>query len=265
MLRSAHPADPRPPRDRDAWSRAPLVVEGVVVERGGRRILDGFFCTFEPFSRTVILGRSGAGKSTLARLLNRLEDPVQGCIRLGDRDLRSFPVPLLRRRLIGLVAQAARPLPGTVRDNLAYAEVAESGHRPDDRTLSAWLEKVGLPPDILDRPADSLSGGEQQRLAIAATLAAEPAIAVLDEPTAALDPESARELSASLHQLTGTDQARTIAICHQRQHALWLGDQALVIDAGRLVDHGPLTEVLARSDASLWREGGSPTAGSPPS
>lgn len=237
-----------------AWRRGlPLRLEGAVVRRGAKTILDRLDLTFEPGRRYVILGASGSGKSTLLRLLNRLEDPGEGRLLIGETPLRDLPIRSVRRA-IGLVFQNPRPLPGTVRENLAYSFLIRDAEPPDSLVLAGALEELGLDADRLDRDAESLSGGEKQRLAIAMSLLAEPEILALDEPTAALDPRSARKAAEALELRRKRDGLRSIVVTHHREHALWMGETAVVLDRGRLSDQGPTLDVLDRADAAIWAE-----------
>jgi putative ABC transport system ATP-binding protein len=235
-----------------SWPRGlPLRLEGVRVRRGAAEVLRGLDLAFEPGRRYVIVGPSGAGKSTLLRLLNRLDDPDAGRLRIGPTPLPSLPVRAVRTG-VGLVFQAPRPLPGTVRENLLYPFEVR-GRRPTaDGALAGALEEVGLDPLWLDRDAQGLSGGERQRLALAVALGAGPEFLALDEPTAALDPVAARRVADLLALRSRRDGLRTIAVTHHREHAAWLGETAVVLDDGRLADLGPTAEVLARADAGLW-------------
>jgi ABC-type methionine transport system ATPase subunit len=242
-------------RDGDApgppWPRGqPLRLEGVRLRRGAAEVLRGIDLAFEPGRRYVVLGASGAGKSSLLRLLNRLEDPSAGRVLVGEAPLATLPVRAVRRG-VGLVPQSARFLPGTVADNLAYPfEVAGRPAPPAERQAGA-LAEVGLDPGWLGREAAGLSGGERQRLALAVALGTDPEVLVLDEPTAALDPASARRVAECLDRRAAAG-LRTIAVCHDREHAAWLGETAVVLDAGRVVDRGPIRDVLARCDAAVW-------------
>ena len=130
---------------------------------------------------TVLAGPSGAGKSTLLRLLNRLDDPAAGEIRWRGRALTDWSPTELRRQ-VAMVFQRAPLFPGTVFDNLqvALADV-------DLERAAHVLEHVGLSAELLDHEADSLSGGEAQRMCVARALLTEPAVLLADEPTAALD------------------------------------------------------------------------------
>jgi ABC-type methionine transport system ATPase subunit len=232
------------------WAQA-LRLERVEVRRGAAEILQGVDLTFEPNRRYVIVGASGSGKSTLLRLLNRLEDPSAGCITIGAIPLAALP-PRMVRRAVGLVFQAPRPLPGTVAENLAYPSQVVGLPSPGRGVTAEALIEMGLDPDWLDRDASGLSGGERQRLAIAVALRAEPEILALDEPTAALDPASARRVAEVLARRFETQGLRTIVVTHHREHAAWLGETAIVLDAGRVIDQGPTAEVLARADAAVW-------------
>ena len=243
-----------PRSDPTLWPRArPLRLEGVVVRRGSKTILDGLDLTFEAGRRYVILGASGSGKSTLLRLLNRLEDPAEGRVMIGETALSSLPIRPVRRA-IGLVFQNPRPLPGTARENLIYSFEIRDAKPPDSEVLANALEELGLDADRLDRDAESLSGGEKQRLAIAMSLLAEPEILALDEPTAALDPRSARKVAEALELRRKRDGLRSIVVTHHREHALWLGETAVVLDRGKVSDLGPTLEVLDRADAAIWAE-----------
>ena len=243
------PRGPRPAAGpQSPWPRGePLHVRRAVLRRGGATLLDHIDVTFEADRRYVILGPSGSGKSTLLRLLNRLEDPSEGSVLIGQTPLRSLPVGLVRRS-VGLVFQSPRPLPGTVRDNLLYPWLVRGRQHPEEHNLLASLERVGLgsEAEVLGRDAAGLSGGERQRLALAVALQTEPEILALDEPTAALDPDAARNIAALLERLSRETALRTIAVCHQPDVAPLLGETAVVIDAGRVVDSGPIGPVLVR-------------------
>lgn len=237
----------------ESWPRGrPLRLEGVWVRRGEAEVLRGLDLTFEPDRRYVLVGPSGAGKSTLLRLLNRLEDPAEGLLLLGSTPLAELPVRTVRRA-IGLVFQNPRPLPGTVRENLAYPASVYGHPPPEDDRLENALEEVGIDRDWLDRDAEGLSGGERQRLALAVALAAGPEILALDEPTSGLDPDSARRVAAMLARRAGESGLRTIAVTHHREHATWLGDTVVTMDAGRIVDVSPTVEPPSGPDTRVGR------------
>ncbi len=237
----------------------PLTLDHVTAIRGGRAVLDRVTLTFEPGLSYVLIGPSGAGKSTLLRLLNRLDDPDSGTLRIGDDSIASLPIAAVRRG-IGLVFQNPRALPGRLRDNLAFPSLARGAAAPADDALAAGLAEVGLDPASLDRETTGLSGGERQRLAVATALAAGPEILGLDEPTSGLDPTAARRLADLLDRRRRRDGLRPIAVTHHREHAAWLGERAVWLEAGRVVEVGPTAEVIARCDARAWADAPSSTS-----
>ncbi len=242
--------------DDATWPRgATIEFRGVRVRKAGATILGGVDLAFEPNRRYVLAGASGSGKTTLLRLLNRLDDPDEGEILVGGRPLRSLPIRAVRDA-VGLVFQAPRPLPGTVRDNLAYPYLVRGLATPDASTLAARIDELGLDPGWLDRDASGLSGGERQRLAVAAALGLEPEILALDEPTSALDPASTRLVVAALDRRAAESGLRTIVVTHAFDHAGRLGGSAYRLRAGRVVDRGSTAEVLARADPATFEAGG---------
>ena len=224
-----------------------LRLEGVVVRRGGGDVLKGVDLAFEPGRRYVLIGASGAGKSTLLRLLNRLDDPDAGQVMIGTRPMTAVP-PRTARKAIGLVLAAARPLPGTVAENLVYPLAILGQPAPDRPALAARLDEVGLDPGWLDRDARELSTGERQRLALATALGVGPEILALDEPTAALDPATAHRVADVLARRCETDGLRTIVATHDRALAGRFGDVGIRLDAGRVVAVGPIADVLAGAE-----------------
>ena len=230
-----------------------LRLRDVRVQRGGTEILHGINLDFEPDHRYVILGASGSGKSTLIRLLNRLDDPDSGTITLGAVPLARWPV-LEVRQGIGLVLQSPRPLPGTVEDNLQYAGQLRNRPALDRDRHEHALTEVGLDPTWLDRVAAQLSGGERGRLAIAMALGMSPEILILDEPTAALDPASARQISDLLARKHQTERLRTIVVTHDRILAPLMGDRGVRLERGTVADVGLIHDVLIRANVASTSE-----------
>ena len=235
------------------WPRGrPLLLGRVVVRRQNSVILNGIDLEFVDGHRYVLVGPSGSGKSTLLRLLNRLEDPTEGGVAIGQVDLRALPIRHVRAA-ISLVFQSPRPLPGSVADNLEYPFLVRGIGLPKPEVMAEMLVEVGLLPRWLRRDASELSGGERQRLALAVALGSNPEFLVLDEPTSALDPSSAQLIADLLTKKAESQGLRTIAVTHHRGHAAMLGDTAVIMDRGRVVEVGPIAEVLARTDANSWK------------
>jgi ABC-type multidrug transport system fused ATPase/permease subunit len=173
---------------------------------------------------TALLGPSGAGKSTLLRCLNRLVAPDAGAVLLHGCDIRELAPRDLRRR-VGLVAQTPVMLPGTVRDNVLYAI-----EEPDDARAASALLAAGLDGGFLDRPAGELSGGERARVALARALSRDPEVLLLDEPTAALDHDTAAHVGATVRELA----AEGLAVClatHDLQLAGAVADRHVELTA----------------------------------
>lgn len=209
-----------------------FTLEGVAVRRGGARILDGVDLSVPSAGVTVLIGMSGAGKSTVLRLCNRLEAPTSGTVRFRGTDVATLD-PLAHRRRVAMVFQAPTPFPGTVLDNLRAVtpDLDAAGGRD-------LLDRVGLGPDALDRTADSLSGGEAQRLVLARALTTGPEVLLADEPTSALDATATTRLEA-LARTLATDGLPVVWVTHDLEQMRRLADHLVVLRAGRVAWRGP--------------------------
>lgn len=197
--------------------RAALTATGIVHRPGGPGapiVLDGVDVTVEPGQHVAIVGPSGAGKSTLADLLTRLADPDAGTVALGGVDLRDVPVEQTRER-IRLAGQDAHLLAGTIAANVRIgrpeATDADITRALREAGLAEWL--AALPDGIDTRVGEdgvAVSGGQRQRIGLARALISPAEIIVLDEPTAMLDPETAR---AVREDILATDRT-LIVITH---------------------------------------------------
>jgi len=194
------------------------------------------------------MGRSGAGKSTLLEALAGLQPLDAGEIAVDGRVIDRIARPRVRtapmHRGIVLLGQDARLFPHlSVRENVAFGPRA--GGDAADRArgdAEEWLDRVGL-PDAGDRRPHELSGGEQQRVAVARALAARPRAVLLDEPLVALDPVTASEIRAMLRdRLAGVT---TIAVTHDAIDAAALAHRLVILERGRITQQGPVRAVLA--------------------
>jgi len=230
----------------------PLVLESVGFSAGGRDILSGIDLVVEAGPRTVILGPNGAGKSVLMRICHGLLVPTSG------RVLWSHPERPGEPRRQAMVFQRPVLLRRSVLANLTFA-LAVAGapwSERDNRALAA-LDRVGL-SSFAHRPARVLSGGEQQRLALARAWMLEPEVLFLDEPTANLDPGATREIE-SIVQSIQTSGTKIVMITHNLGQARRLGDEVLFVDRGRIAERAPVERFFrhpatAEADAFLKGE-----------
>jgi putative ABC transport system ATP-binding protein len=205
-----------------------FVLEGVDYARAGRAVLSDL-CARMPAGTSAIVGPSGAGKSTLLRLLNRLADPDAGTILYRGRDVRDYDVLELRREVV-LVPQLPALLPGSVAENVGFGPGLCDKPCDIERALSL----AGLDPSFGPRPARQLSVGEQQRVMLARALALDPAVLLLDEPTAALDERSRDAVERTLVDLSGRLSASLIVVTHDRAQARRLAQHQFELEDGRL-------------------------------
>ncbi len=181
----------------------------------------------------VLVGPSGSGKSTLLRCLNRLVEPTAGHVRFDGREVRSLDPRELRRRA-ALVMQTPVLFEGSVRDNFLVRPPGASGDFSPARLASALVD-VGLDPELLDRDAATLSGGEKQRVTIARALLGNPQALLLDEPTSALDPPNVALVAETVSRLRERYQLTIVAVTHQTDLVRRLGGCLLYLVRGEVV------------------------------
>jgi phosphate transport system ATP-binding protein len=229
-------------------SEPKIRIENVSYVYDGKTALHNVTLDIPAQAITVLFGPAGGGKTTLLRLINRLNDLVEGTqmsgrILLDGQDVYApgTDVTTLRRR-VGMVFALPLPLPGTVRENVLYGpKLAGVRDRTrQDEILFRSLNQAALWGEVNDRlddPAASLSGGQQQRLCIARSLALEPEVLLLDEPTSGLDPISTAKVEESLFELK---QKYTILIIpHSIQQAGRVADYAAFFLMGELIEYRP--------------------------
>ncbi len=236
--------------DRQA---AKVRVEGVSYWYAGRQSLSDVSLTLPDRAVTVLFGPAGGGKTTLMRLVNRLNDLVDGTrmtgrILLDGEDIYAPGVDVTRlRRRVGMVFALPLPLPGTVRENVLYGPrlAGERNAGKLSEIVERSLTQAALWSEVKDRldgPALSLSGGQQQRLCIARSLALEPEMLLLDEPTSGLDPISTAKVEESLFELK--KQYAVVIVPHSVQQAARVADFAAFFLSGELVECGDGPQVF---------------------
>lgn len=214
-------------------------------------ILHQISCKVQSGQCIAIMGPSGAGKSTLAQLIAGAKKPTIGSVRLDSFDLCDWP-DTQRSQLIGFMPQKPTLFPGSIAENIArfepdahhgaviQASVAAGVHGLISRLSDGYETQLAF-------ETGPLSGGEQQRIALARALYGKPRVLVLDEPNASLDKEGERALISALSFLKS--KGTTIVMVAHRAGILTLADQILLLDGGRIRDIGPKGEVIARMNA----------------
>ncbi len=219
--------------DRAGAPLLPARIGGLVFETAGMRLLGPLDLDLGPGTVTVLMGPNGAGKSLLLRLLHGLVPPTSGTILWGGAP----PTEPVRRRQ-AMVFQSPVLLRRSVAGNIAFALSLRPGSRvAHARRLDALLDMADLTP-LAHMPARRLSGGEQQRLALARALALDPEVLLLDEPTASLDPAATLAIERIVRQAhdRGT---KIVFVTHDIGQAGRLADEVVFLHRGRITEHTP--------------------------
>jgi ATP-binding cassette subfamily B protein len=251
---------PRAPRE----ARGPLAPRAEVVSRSetttmgriefdhvwfeynpGVPVLKDVTLTIEPGQRVAILGATGAGKSTLLALLCRFYDPTRGRILIDGHDLRAVDLADLRRS-IGLVFQETFLFSNTVAANIAFGHPQATMKQVElAAKIAAAHDFIAALPHgydtVLGEGGLDLSGGQRQRLAIARAVLLDPAILLLDDPAAAIDPHTEHEILTAMERAM---QGRTTLVVAHRLSTLRQCDQVIVMADGRIAQHGTHTSLM---------------------
>ena len=236
----------------------PLRLEDVAFSAGGQPIIEPVTLQIESGPSTIILGANGAGKSVLMRLMHGLLAPTSGRVTWLEQDRAS-----LRRRQ-AMVFQRPVMLRRSALANVTYA-LGLAGVWREEREPQALaaLEEVGL-RHVAHRPARVLSGGEQQRLALARAWALNPEVLFLDEPTASLDPGATREIESVIRAFDASG-TKIVMATHNLGQARRLGDEVIYLHHGRIMERTPVEQFFARPstpEAAAFIKGELPWLGS---
>ncbi|WP_408896188.1 methionine ABC transporter ATP-binding protein [Nocardioides sp. R1-1] len=233
-----------------------IEIAGLTKSYGATTVLDGIDLSVGQGRIAAVVGPSGAGKSTLARCVNLLEQPTSGTIAVAGQDLTRLSRRDLRlaRRQIGTVFQSANLLRRlTAAQNVAlpmrHAGLPEAEIR---RRVAELLERVGMLHRANHYPSQ-LSGGQRQRVGIARGLALGPSVLLADEATSGLDPDSTRAILDLLTELRDDLGLTVLVITHEMDVVRAIADQVAQLDHGRIVEQGPVADVVRRSDSGLSR------------
>jgi osmoprotectant transport system ATP-binding protein len=200
-----------------------------------------------PGHTTVLLGPSGCGKSTLLRLMIGLVSPDAGRVQFNGVELAAVNVDDIRHR-IGYVIQEGGLFPHLdARANVTLlARYLGRDRGWVDTRVAELSGLVRIPADALARYPGQLSGGERQRVALMRALMLDPQLLLLDEPLAALDAMTRRELQNELKEIFGRLAKTVVLVTHDLHEAAWFGEEIVLMREGRIVQRGSLEDLLAR-------------------
>ena len=222
-----------------------------------RRVLTEVDLRIGGGERVGLMGTTGSGKTTLVQLLNGLLHPTCGRVRVNGADLAARGTDLVQvRRRVGLLFQFPEHqlFEETVARDVGFGprNLGCSGEEVERRVKEA-MERVGLPwSRFRDRNPFSLSGGEMRRAALAGVMAMEPAVLVLDEPTAGMDALGKRHLAGILQALCADRGTTLIVVSHDVEMVVELVERLLVMHSGRIVADGPIDRVLRGADVGRF-------------
>lgn len=221
-----------------------VLISDLTVQLGGAVVLDAITLDIGSAERVAIMGPSGAGKSTLLRTIAGLERPARGSILVNGMDVTELAP---HERSVGLMFQDYALFPHLkVIDNVAYGLRMHGMRKQDAReAASGLLDLVGLRA-FADRRTASLSGGEQQRVALARTLAPSPNIALFDEPLGSLDQELKAGLIEEMRRVVTALGTASIYVTHDREEAERYGERLAIMRRGRIVRVG--------TPAAIWED-----------
>lgn len=224
-----------------------LEVKDLRLSYGDNEALHGINMLIPRHRVTAFIGPSGCGKSTLLRCFNRMNDLVDDCNITGSINLdelniydRTVDITDLRRR-VGMVFQKPNPFPKSIYENVAYGLRIQGvkKKRVIDETVEWALKSAALWEEVKDRLNESalgMSGGQQQRLVIARTIAVKPEVLLLDEPASALDPISTLKIEELIHELK--NDFTIVIVTHNMQQAARVSDYTAFMYMGDLIEFG---------------------------
>jgi len=224
-----------------------IAIEGLCKSFGPQKVLNGFALNVTHGETVAVLGRSGMGKSVLLRLLIGLQQPDSGRIRIQGQDITGLagkPLNEIRKKIGFLFQQGALYDSLTVEQNVEFPLSRHTALSAEERKSRAreLLESVGMERDG-DKMPSQISGGMQKRVALARALALGPAILLLDEPTAGLDPITAAEIENMISQLQKKHKMTSLIVTHDLHGARRFADRMVMLDRGTALFEGKLADL----------------------
>lgn len=213
---------------------------------GKETALDHVNIAFADGVTTAVVGPSGSGKSTLLQLINGLVRPSSGTVRVHGKPIDYTRLPELRRQ-IGYAVQGTGLFPHlTIERNITLLArlVGWDAERINTRAREL-MERVGLPWTFATRYPHELSGGQQQRVGLCRAMMLQPPLFLLDEPFGALDPVTRNDIQQEFLRLQQAEPRTMVLVTHDLHEALTLAKRLMVLERGRIAQHGPCEEILS--------------------
>lgn len=217
-------------------------------------VLNTVNLTIESGTFTALIGRTGAGKSSLLKILNGLLLPTNGSVRIGEAVIKQpYPKEDIRniRKQVGMVFQfpESQLFAETVEKDICFGPMNFGVPLEEaKKTAKKMIELVGLEPSILSKSPFSLSGGQKRRVAIAGILAMEPAVLVLDEPGAGLDPQGKKEIMSLISSWHQQEGLTTILVTHDMEDVALYADRVILMDQGKIIKYEKTKTIFTDSD-----------------
>lgn len=224
-----------------------ITLTGVSKTFGDAAALSDIQVEFTSEQTTAVIGRSGCGKSTLLRICNGLVRPDTGGVAIDGAAIDYARLPELRRA-IGYAVQGNGLFPHlNARGNITLVATL-AGWQEDaiEKRLETLRQLTHLTPELLDRYPHQLSGGQQQRVGLCRAMMLRPAILLLDEPFAAVDPITRQDIHNSLLELLEAEPTTTLLVTHDMREALLLADRIVLMDAGKIQLDRDKADLLAQ-------------------
>lgn len=222
-----------------------IVLDQVTKSYGPENALQDVAVNFADLVTTAVVGSSGSGKSTLLQLINGLVRPTTGTVLVFGQPIDYRRLPELRRQ-IGYAVQGTGLFPHmTVAKNITL--LARLGGWDSERIqarVQDLMNRVGLPWEYAGRYPHELSGGQQQRVGLCRAMMLNPPLLLLDEPFGALDPITRRDIQSEFLRLQAAEPRTMILVTHDLPEALKLAQRLIMLDRGRIVQHGTCAEIL---------------------
>lgn len=222
-----------------------IILESVSKSYGPEMALLDVSVAFADEVTTAVVGSSGSGKSTLLQLINGLIRPTTGTVRVLGKPIDYDRLPEMRRQ-IGYAVQGTGLFPHmTVEKNITLlARLSGWDAARIQARARDLLASVGLPGEYAGRYPHELSGGQQQRVGLCRAMMLNPPIFLLDEPFGALDPVTRQEIHQEFLRLQASEPRTMVLVTHDLREALKLAQRLIVLDRGRVAQHGPCAEIV---------------------